>query len=83
REFNNYMLPVEVEGARYFLAGMRTTPNDPFRYLRIPADEHGSLKEWMLLRAALENPALRAQAAHRFAQRSIADSNSDLRAHLE
>lgn len=83
REFNNYMLPVEVDGARFFLAGMRTTPNDPFRYLRIPADEHGSVKEWMMLRAALDNPALRAQAAHRFAQRSIADANAQLRAHLE
>ncbi|HTH75999.1 MAG TPA: cytochrome c biogenesis protein ResB [Trinickia sp.] len=83
REFNNYMLPVDVDGARFFLAGMRTTPNDPFRYLRIPADEQGSLKEWMLLRAALDNPTLRAQAAHRFAQRSIADSNAELRAHLE
>ncbi|HVW52536.1 MAG TPA: cytochrome c biogenesis protein ResB [Trinickia sp.] len=83
REFNNYMLPVEVDGARFFLAGMRSTPNDPFRYLRIPADEHGSVKEWMMLRAALENPTLRAQAAHRFAQRSISDSNPELRAHLE
>ena len=83
REFNNYMLPVDVDGVRFFLAGMRTTPNDPFRYLRIPADEQGSVKQWMLLRAALENPTMRAQAAHRFAQRSIADSNPDLRAHLE
>ncbi len=83
REFNNYMLPVEVDGARFFLAGMRTTPNDPFRYLRIPADEHGSVKEWMMLRAALDDPSLRAQAAHRFAQRSIADANAQLRAHLE
>jgi len=83
REFNNYMLPVEVDGARFFLAGMRTTPNDPFRYLRIPADEQGSVKEWMMLRAALENPKLRAQAAQRFAQRSISDSNPELRAHLE
>ncbi|TAM49351.1 MAG: cytochrome c biogenesis protein ResB [Paraburkholderia sp.] len=83
REFNNYMLPVEVDGARFFLAGMRTTPNDPFRYLRIPADEQGSVKEWMMLRAALENPTLRAQAAQRFAQRSISDSNPELRAHLE
>jgi cytochrome c biogenesis protein len=83
REFNNYMLPVDVEGVRFFLAGMRTTPNDPFRYLRIPADEHGTLKEWMMLRAALDNPTLRAQAAHRFAQRSIVDSNPELRTHLE
>ncbi|PMS20749.1 cytochrome C biogenesis protein ResB [Trinickia dabaoshanensis] len=83
REFNNYMLPVEVDGARYFLAGMRTTPNDPFRYLRIPADDRGGVTGWMQLRAALADAGLRAQAAHRFAQRSVADSNPELRAHLE
>ncbi len=83
REFNNYMLPVQVDGSRYFLAGMRTTPNDPFRFLRIPADEQGSVKEWMQLRAALANPELRAQAAHRFALRSVADSNAELRGNLE
>lgn len=38
REFNNYMLPVDMNGERVFLAGVRTSPNDPFRYMRIPAD---------------------------------------------
>ncbi|QCP51241.1 cytochrome c biogenesis protein ResB [Trinickia violacea] len=83
REFNNYMLPVDVNGERMFLAGMRTTPNDPFRYLRIPADSGGTLKEWMQLRAALANPALRAQAAQRFAERSVTDQNAALRDHLQ
>ena len=83
REFNNYMLPVDVNGERFFLAGMRTTPNDPFRYLRIPADSSGSVKEWMQLRAALADPALRAQAARRFAARSVPDGNAELRQHLE
>ncbi|TKC77863.1 cytochrome c biogenesis protein ResB [Trinickia terrae] len=83
REFNNYMLPVDVNGERMFLAGVRTTPNDPFRYLRIPADSGGTLKEWMQLRAALETPALRAQAAQRFAARSVLDQNAALRDHLQ
>ena len=38
REYNNYMLPVDVAGEPMFLAGMRVSPDDPFRYLRIPAD---------------------------------------------
>jgi cytochrome c biogenesis protein len=37
----------------------------------------------MNLRAALETPALRAQAAHRFAVRSVPEANADLQAHLE
>jgi cytochrome c biogenesis protein len=83
REFNNYMLPVDVQGQPMFLAGMRVSPNDPFRYLRIPADEQSSIKQWMNLRAALETPAMRAEAAHRFAMRSVPEANKDLQKHLE
>jgi cytochrome c biogenesis protein len=82
REFNNYMLPVDVNGERMFLAGVRTTPNDPFHYLRIPADSGGTLNGWMQLRAALANPALRAQAARRFAERTMTDQNAGQRDHL-
>ncbi|MGN6806593.1 MAG: cytochrome c biogenesis protein ResB [Trinickia sp.] len=83
REFNNYMLPVDVDGERMFLAGVRLAPDDPFRYLRIPADQAGTVKEWMMLRAALDNPALRTQAAERFARRAVADPNPELRQHLQ
>ncbi len=83
REYNNYMLPVDVGGERVFLAGMRVNPDDSFRYLRIPADTGGTVNEWMNLRAALQNPATRAEAAHRFAQRSVPGSNPDLQQHLE
>jgi cytochrome c biogenesis protein len=83
REYNNYMLPVDVAGEKMFLAGMRLNPDDPFRYLRIPADTGGTVKEWMNLRATLENPAMRAAAAHRFALRSVPGSNTELQQHLE
>ena len=83
REFNNYMLPVDVDGERMFLAGVRLAPDDPFRYLRIPADQAGTVKEWMMLRAALDNPALRTEAAERFARRAVVDQNPELRQHLQ
>ncbi|HTI17657.1 MAG TPA: cytochrome c biogenesis protein ResB [Trinickia sp.] len=83
REFNNYMAPIDIQGEQVFLAGVRLNPEDPFRYLRIPADSNGTLKEWMLLRAALANPSLRAQAAQRFAERSVPESNAELRQHLQ
>ncbi|WDD96084.1 cytochrome c biogenesis protein ResB [Burkholderia sp. FERM BP-3421] len=82
REFNNYMLPVEIAGERVFLAGVRASPNDPFRYLRIPADSQDTLGEWMRLRAALEDPAVRTEAARRFAQRSLSGAEAGLRARL-
>ncbi len=70
REFHTYMLPVELEGARVFLAGVRNTPNEPFKYLRIPADAQDSLGEFMRIRAALMDSALRTSAAKRFAAQS-------------
>ncbi|MEW6707453.1 MAG: cytochrome c biogenesis protein ResB [Pseudomonadota bacterium] len=66
REFNNYMLPVELDGQRVFLAGVRDNVNDSFRYLRIPVDENDSLEGWARLRAALADPAQRAQAVRRY-----------------
>ncbi|MEO6030426.1 MAG: cytochrome c biogenesis protein ResB, partial [Burkholderiaceae bacterium] len=66
REFNNYMLPVELDGQRVFLAGTRDRPEQSMRYLRIPADDQGNLDGWMRLRAGLLDPALREKAATRY-----------------
>ena len=76
REFQNYMQPVTIDGAQVFLAGVRATPNDPFSYLRIPADDAFTVKEWMRLRAALATPSLRASAAERYARRAMPASSS-------
>jgi cytochrome c biogenesis protein len=66
REYQNYMSPVELEGSKVFLVGVRETPQDAFRYLRIPADDTDKLDGWLRLRQALEDPALREQAARRY-----------------
>lgn len=71
REYQNYMQPVTIDGAEVFLAGMRSNPNDAFSYLRIPADDAHTVKEWMRMRAALADPALRATAAARYARRAM------------
>ena len=71
REYQNYMQPVTIDGAQVFLAGMRVNPNDAFSYLRIPADDEHTVKEWMRMRAALADPALRAAAAARYARRAV------------
>ena len=68
-EFQNYMLPVELDGATVFLAGVRNNASESFRYLRIPADDDSSVAEFMRLRATLADPAAR-QAARRFAERN-------------
>jgi cytochrome c biogenesis protein len=71
REFLNYMQPVTLEGAQVYLAGVRSSPAEPFNFLRIPADDAHGVREWMRLRAALADPALRASAAERYAARAM------------
>jgi cytochrome c biogenesis protein len=68
REYHNYMAPMELDGSSVFLAGVRENTADAFRYLRIPADADGTLDSWLLLKKALADPALREQAAQRYAR---------------
>ncbi len=83
REFQNYMQPVMIEGAEMYLAGVRNSPDEQFSYLRIPSDDEHSVREWMRLRAALANPALRAEAAARYAKRAAPPSPSTSAAPLQ
>ncbi|MFN3417330.1 MAG: cytochrome c biogenesis protein ResB [Caldimonas sp.] len=78
REFHNYMLPVELDGQRVFLAGVRDTPAESFRYLRIPADEADSLEGWMRLRDALHDPAMRERAVQRYVRAVVDPARPDL-----
>lgn len=70
-EYNNYMLPMDIDGARMYLFGMRETPSEPFRYLRVPADDQDSLDEFVRMRAALADPVAREQAIRRYAVNAV------------
>jgi len=79
REFNNYMLPVDMgDGQPVFLLGMRESPAEPMRYLRVPADEHGELGGFIRLRAAVQTPALRERAVQRYARLAVDPQRPDL-----
>jgi cytochrome c biogenesis protein len=69
KEFNNYMVPVDVDGQRKFLFGVRDTPSEPYRYLRIPADSDMSLDGFMRLKQDLSSPEMRALAVSRYVDR--------------
>lgn len=66
REFQNYMMPVDLDGQRVFLLGVRDNPQDNFRYLRVPADDDDSLDTWTRMRVALNDGAQRELAARRY-----------------
>ena len=79
REFHNYMLPVDTgDGVPVYLMGMRENTADTFRYLRIPMDGEGSMDSFTRLRAALLDPALRAQAVQRYAAKAVDPARPEL-----
>ena len=83
REYNNYMLPVELEGQRVFLAGVRDTPSEAYRYLRIPADEKLNIDGWMRLRQSLLDRPSRETAALRYAQAATPNDKPQMTPQLQ
>ena len=83
REYHNYMLPVDMgDGVPVFLLGMRETPADTFRYIRVPADENGAMDDFMRLSQALHDPVLRDKAVQRYAARAVDGKQPQLAAQL-
>ena len=83
REFNNYMLPVDMgEGVPVFLMGMRETPADSFRYLRMPVDDQGGIDGFVRLRLALMDPAMRQEAVRRYAAKATDAARPELASQL-
>ncbi|REG21065.1 cytochrome c biogenesis protein ResB [Roseateles depolymerans] len=83
REYNNYMLPLELEGQRVFLLGVRESPSEGFRYLRVPVDAQDSMDAWLSMRRALADPAQRSRAARRYAEAAAPSDNARTREQLE
>lgn len=84
KEFHNFMLPLKLEGRSYLVSGVRSAPNEPFRYLRFPVDENGTIEGYMRLRAAAFDKTLHPEIGRRFAASAMHGSaaNEALRAKL-
>jgi cytochrome c biogenesis protein len=73
------MLPVDMgDGDPVFLMGLRESPSESFRYLRIPADEQGTMDEFFRLRSALADAGLRERAVDRYVSHAVDATRQDL-----
>ncbi len=83
REYQNYMVPVDTgDGSPMFLLGVRDKPEQPFRYLRVPADENGAMDGFVAMRAALADADLRARAVERYLARAADPARPELAGQL-
>ncbi|QTR53546.1 cytochrome c biogenesis protein ResB [Thiothrix unzii] len=74
-EYQNYMNPVTIKGQHYFISGVRTTPNEPFRYLHIPVDPKGGMERFMRFLSDMQNPELVKKSAMATTQLSMQQAN--------
>jgi cytochrome c biogenesis protein len=86
REYQNYMLPVQMddkpESTAVFLLGVRENPVDVFQYLRVPADPESSMDTFFAVRAALADRLQRDEAVRRYVRQAMAADRPDLAAQL-
>lgn len=82
REYQNYMVPVNLDGQSVFLLGVRDTPAEGFRYLRVPADDQLQMHGWLRLKRALGDDEARQEAAKRFAASVTSADRAQLRDQL-
>jgi cytochrome c biogenesis protein len=79
REYQNYMVPVDTgDGQPVFLLGMRERPEEPFRYLRVPADDQGSMDSFVRMRGALADADTRTRAIERYIVRATDSKRPEL-----
>ncbi|MDD3352730.1 cytochrome c biogenesis protein ResB [Zoogloea sp.] len=84
REYQNYMLPIQQDGAWYLLSGMRAEPSAPFRFMRIPMDMDGRPDSWFAIRQVLLDPTKHEEIARRFTAAALgADAGPETRSRLQ
>ena len=85
KEYVSYMQPLQIDGRRYFVSGMRETVQDEFKYLRIPLDDEIELSSFMRYKSTLFDESLHAEIAKRSAKIALTDSqyNGEMRKNFE
>lgn len=56
KEYQTYQYPMILEGKHFFMSGMRNSPQEEFKYLKIPADFNLSIEGFMILKSLLNDP---------------------------
>ncbi len=56
KEYQTYQLPIIIENKYFFMSGMRNSPQEEFKYLKIPADQNLSIEGFMILKSLLNDP---------------------------
>jgi len=54
-EYQTYQLPMKLDGRYFFVSGMRATPQEDFKFLKMPADSERGLDGFLIFKNLLLN----------------------------
>ena len=57
-EYQTYQMPMKFEGRYFFMSGMRETPQEDYKFLKMPADAEGSLEGFLIFKNLILNQKL-------------------------
>ena len=69
REYETYQLPMMVEDRYFFMSGMRNSPQEDYKYLRIPADADRSLEGFTIFKSLIHDGKKIDKAANQLAKK--------------
>jgi len=52
-EYQTYQLPINLDGRYFFIGGMRATPQEDYKFLKMPADAGGGLDGFLIFKNLL------------------------------
>lgn len=76
-EYQTYQYPMLVDESSFFMSGMRNTPQEEFRYLKIPADSNYELKGFITLKSLMTSPRKINDAINKVIKKSFLSQNQD------
>lgn len=64
-EYQTYQMPMKFEGRYFFMSGMRETPQEDYKFLKMPADAEGSLEGFLIFKNLILNQKLIEKAVNK------------------
>ena len=75
KEYQTYQFPIAVDGNYFFMSGTRDSPQEEFKYLKVPADQNLSLEGFMIFKSLLNNEQKVSEAINKGLNESAFQTN--------
>ena len=77
-EYESYQYPMLFDGRYFFMSGMRNSPQEEFKFLRVPADSEKTLNGFIIFKDLMIDDKKINVAIKRLSKENISDASQDI-----